>query len=130
MAKARDILGTDRDNEFLQSFVRVGLKDEEDTAVKSVYMQSKAPAVAAGGESHPPDLVRSSSEVRSDGIYSRRSRGSLMPELNNTRKKKRKQREYFDEIYTDKDRAAAVTFGTHSLYCCLNNNHIKIGFLI
>lgn len=108
MSKARDILGTDRDNEFLQSFVRVGLKaDEEDNAIKSVYKQPKA---GTGGATE--GLVKQSSEQRSDGApHSRRSRNSLQAELN-VRKKKRKPREYFDEIYTDKDRAAAVSFGS------------------
>lgn len=57
MTKVRDILGPDRDSEFLQSFVRVGLKaDEEgDTPYKSVYTQQK------------PDLTKQVSEGKSEG---------------------------------------------------------------
>lgn len=31
-------------------------------------------------------------------------------------KKKKKQKEYFDEVYTDKDRAAAVSMGIYYSY--------------
>ncbi len=57
MTKVRDILGPDRDSEFLQSFVRVGLKaDEEgDTPYKSVYTQQK------------PDLQKQLSDGKSEG---------------------------------------------------------------
>lgn len=57
MSKVRDILGPDRDSEFLQSFVRVGLKaDEEgDTPYKSVYTQQK------------PDLTKQISDGKSEG---------------------------------------------------------------
>lgn len=129
MSKVRDILGTDRDNEFLQSFVRVGIRaDDEDTAIKSVYsMQPKSSSSAAhnvdsastaANERQRHSLAKQSSEVRSDdGLHSRRSRNSLMPELNARHKSKRRKpaREHFDEIYTDKDRAAAVSFGSYDI---------------
>lgn len=68
MSKARDILGTDRDTEFLQSFVRVGIQaDEEDNAYKSVYMQTKADITK-------PDLTKQLSEGKSDGTTPRKSR--------------------------------------------------------
>lgn len=68
MSKARDILGTDRDSEFLQSFVRVGIQaDEEDNAYKSVYMQTKT-------EPTKPDLTKQVSEGKSDGTTPRKSR--------------------------------------------------------
>lgn len=134
MSKVRDILGTDRDNEFLQSFVRVGIRaDDEDTAIKSVYsVQPKSSSSAAaagghggesaagatGGDHQRHSLAKQSSEVRSDdGLHSRRSRNSLMPELTARLKGKRRKpvREHFDEIYTDKDRAAAVSFGSYDI---------------
>lgn len=118
MSKVRDILGTDRDNEILQSFVRVGIRaDEEDNAIKSVYMQPKTGGGAggAGGGSQPAaaQLTKRTSEVRSEeAMFVRRSQGSLQMEPSGgLHRKKRKPREYFDEIYTDKDRAAAVSFG-------------------
>lgn len=66
MAKARDILGTDRDNEFLQSFVRVGIHDDDENAYKSVYMQSKSDAKKT-------DLAKQPSEGKSDGTTPRKS---------------------------------------------------------
>lgn len=43
MSKVRDILGPDKESEFLQSFVRVGFAAEEDEEEphKSVYVQPK-----------------------------------------------------------------------------------------
>lgn len=69
MAKARDILGTDRDNEFLQSFVRVGLHTDDDSNVpyKSVYTQQK-PAVPV------VELTKQLSETKTDTTSPRKSR--------------------------------------------------------
>lgn len=56
MSKVRDILGPDKESEFLQSFVRVGLKADEDEedAQKSAYAQQK------------PDLPTQASEPKSE----------------------------------------------------------------
>lgn len=68
MSKARDILGTDRDTELLQSFVRVGIQaDEEDNAYKSVYMQTKAP------DASKPVLTKQMSDGKSDGTTPRKA---------------------------------------------------------
>lgn len=103
MAKVRDILGVDKESEFLQSFVRVGLsaEAEEHEPHKSVYKQSRQ-----------QQLPKQSSDVRSDVSdsksprYSRTSITMDMPKL-----RKKKAREYYEEMYTDKDRAAAVSYG-------------------
>lgn len=52
MSKVRDILGPDKESEFLQSFVRVGLKadEEEDETQKSVYQQQKPPLTKQASE--------------------------------------------------------------------------------
>lgn len=54
--QARDILGTDKDQELLQSFVRVGLKaeDEVEEHKSSLLAQPK------------PDLVKQFSDGRSE----------------------------------------------------------------
>lgn len=103
MSKVRDILGVDKESEFLQSFVRVGLTaDQEDNEPhKSLYMQPKAPPVA-----------KQSSEIRSegsDGRSPRHSRTRHSPRENS--RAKRGRRHYVEEMYTDKDRAAAVSYG-------------------
>lgn len=103
MTKVRDILGVDKESEFLQSFVRVGLTAEQDDNEphKSLYMQPKTVTIA-----------KQSSDIRSD--YSetrspRRTRSS--PALDANGRHRRRRREYYEEMYTDKDRAAAVSYG-------------------
>lgn len=115
MSKVRDILGTDKESEFLQSFVRVGLAtDQEDNEPhKSLYMQPKV-----------PPIVKQSSEIRSEGSDGRspartrtspgRGGGGGGGGGENGRARRLRRREYFEEMYTDKDRAAAVSYG------CLN----------
>lgn len=105
MSKVRDILGVDKESEFLQSFVRVGLAaDQEDNEPhKSLYMQPKAP------------IVKQSSEIRSEGSGGRsptRARTSPGRGGENSRARRTRRREYFEEMYTDKDRAAAVSYGS------------------
>lgn len=104
MAKVRDILGVDKESEFLQSFVRVGLSADADDheTHKSVYKQTRQQS----------QLPKQSSDVRSDVSDSkspRRSRTSITLDMPKGRKKK--GREYYEEMYTDKDRAAAVSYG-------------------
>lgn len=103
MSKVRDILGVDKESEFLQSFVRVGLTadQEEHEPHKSLYMQPK-PHVK---------IAKQTSDIKSeysDGKSPRRSRSS--PALDPF-KVRRKRRDYYEEMYTDKDRAAAVSIG-------------------
>lgn len=103
MSKVRDILGVDKESEFLQSFVRIGLTaDQEDHEPhKSVYMQPKAPPIA-----------KQSSEIRSEGSDGRSPINRIRTSpRENGRTRRAKRREYYEEMYTDKDRAAAVSYG-------------------
>lgn len=104
MSKVRDILGVDKESEFLQSFVRVGLTaDQEDNEPhKSLYMQPRAPPIA-----------KQSSEIRSDQGSDGRSptRARTSPRGDNGRVRRAKRIQYYEEMYTDKDRAAAVSYG-------------------
>lgn len=104
MSKVRDILGVDKESEFLQSFVRIGLTaDQEDEPHKSLYMQTK-PHVT---------IAKQSSDQRSDlsdGKSPRRSRSSTQFDTPGPRGRRRR-RDYYEEMYTDKDRAAAVSYG-------------------
>lgn len=104
MSKVRDILGVDKESEFLQSFVRVGLATDQDDNEphKSLYMQPKAPPIA-----------KQSSEIRSEGSDGRSpTRVRQSPRENGARVRRPRRREYFEEMYTDKDRAAAVSYGS------------------
>lgn len=114
MSKVRDILGVDKESEFLQSFVRVGLTSDQDDHEphKSLYMQPK-PHVTIAKQSfdNRSDL--------SDGKSPRRSRSSA-PFDTSGQKGRRRRRDYYEEMYTDKDRAAAVSYGyifTPLIYC-------------
>lgn len=102
MSKVRDILGVDKESEFLQSFVRVGLTaDQEDNEQhKSLYMQPKAPPIA-----------KQSSEIRSEGSDGRSPTRARQSPRENNRARRARRREYYEEMYTDKDRAAAVSYG-------------------
>lgn len=107
MSKVRDILGTDKESEFLQSFVRVGLAADQDDNEphKSLYMQPKA-----------PPIIKQASEIRSDGSGGGSpARARTSPGRGgggeNGRARRPRRREYFEEMYTDKDRAAAVSYG-------------------
>lgn len=100
-------MGVDKESEFLQSFVRVGLSaDQEDNeAHKSLYAQSK----------QKPPIVNQSLENRSelsDGRSPRRTHPLQPADVAFLGKKsRRRRREYYEEMYTDKDRAAAVSYG-------------------
>lgn len=74
------------DSELLQSFVRVGLSEETNEGNTH------------SGPSKPAQAVT---------FVPKRQRHNVQIE----QKKPRKTREGFDELYTDKDRAAAVSFG-------------------
>lgn len=106
MSKVRDILGVDKESEFLQSFVRVGLTaDQEDNEPhKSLYSQTK---------SHV-SIAKQASDIRSDDLSDtkspRRSRSSNQLD-SSSRQQRRRRRDYYEEMYTDKDRAAAVSIG-------------------
>lgn len=102
MSKVRDILGTDKESEFLQSFVRVGLAtdQEENEPQKSLYMQPRAPPIA-----------KQPSEIRSEGSDGRSPTRARSSPRDNSRARRARRREYYEEMYTDKDRAAAVSYG-------------------
>lgn len=95
--EAKDILGPDIESEFMASFVRVDLKDNDsDDMPKAVYMQ--------------PKLTKQSSDAPSDtSDKSQKKKGK-------GKSKKQKTPEYYEIMYTDKDRAAAVTIGAFSFF--------------
>lgn len=101
MSKVRDILGVDKESEFLQSFVRSGLggDNDENEHYKSIYMSSKAPIVS-----------KQSFDIRSDSSDKSPIRSKSSP-IHGNRGRRGRRREYFEEMYTDKDRAAAVSYG-------------------
>lgn len=105
-AQARSILGPNKDAEFLQSFVRVGIGDEEEEVpVQKASISKRAPVTDKGD-----------AEVVEDSKHSAKDRKeSPKPKKRRERKPKRERRRREEELYTDKDRAAAVVMGSKDI---------------
>ncbi|KAH9642778.1 hypothetical protein HF086_010431 [Spodoptera exigua] len=107
-AQARSILGPTKDAEFLQSFVRVGIGDEEEeTPVQKASISKRAP--------HSAEL-----EVEDEKQAVKERKESVKPKKKWKRKPKRERRRREEELYTDKDRAAAVVMGSKDIKQSLN----------
>ncbi|XP_049691806.2 LOW QUALITY PROTEIN: outer dynein arm-docking complex subunit 4-like [Helicoverpa armigera] len=110
-AQARSILGPTKDAEFLQSFVRVGIGDEEEeTPVQKASISKRAPQSADKGREDAEDLKQAIKERKE----------SIKPRKKWKRKPKRERRRREEELYTDKDRAAAVVMGSKDIKQSLN----------
>ncbi|XP_065089467.1 outer dynein arm-docking complex subunit 4 [Ochlerotatus camptorhynchus] len=115
------------DDELLQSFVRVGLQEGDDQHHHHQSQQSShGPGGSGGGgggmsSSTPHQLSQPKTETHLVRQYS--DHFSDFSEKNAPRKYRdlfnepidMKKRRYFDEVYTDKDRAAAVSIGNFDI---------------
>ncbi|XP_021706817.1 tetratricopeptide repeat protein 25 isoform X1 [Aedes aegypti] len=118
------------DDELLQSFVRVGLQEGEDGHHHHQLQQSSHAAGGSsgggGGSTHqqtstPHQLQQPKIETHLVRQYS--DHFSEVSDKNAPRKYRdlfnepidMKKRRYFDEVYTDKDRAAAVSIGNFDI---------------
>lgn len=111
-AQARSILGPTKDAEFLQSFVRVGIGDEEEEApVQKASISKRAPQSADKG---------CEKEIEDEKVPVRERKESVKPRKKWKRKPKRERRRREEELYTDKDRAAAVVMGSKDIKQSLN----------
>ncbi|CAK1602778.1 unnamed protein product [Parnassius mnemosyne] len=110
-AQIRSILSPTKDAEFLQSFVRVGVgDDDEEVPVPKASISKRAPASAEKSES--VDEEKQSLKERKE---------SIKPKKRNFRRKpKSERRRREEELYTDKDRAAAVVMGYKDIKLSLN----------
>ncbi|XP_055676902.1 outer dynein arm-docking complex subunit 4 isoform X1 [Lutzomyia longipalpis] len=99
---AKDILETDKETEYMQSFVRGGGSDDEREPISH----------------HKADLAKQLSDS-SDKSPRKANRGATAKEPPKS-KKRNKQREYYEEVYCDKDRAAAVSIGSFDIKQSLN----------
>ncbi|XP_055534953.1 outer dynein arm-docking complex subunit 4 [Wyeomyia smithii] len=114
------------DDELLQSFVRVGLHSEGEDNRQMQDLSSGGVSSGGGGMgasgnsgshpiSHPKaeaHLVRQYSDHMSD--FSDKNASRKYRNLFNEPIDMKKRR-YFDEVYTDKDRAAAVSIGNYDI---------------
>lgn len=111
-AQARSILGPTKDAEFLQSFVRVGVgDDEEELPIPKASISKRAP-VPVEKPDLPIEEDKFSATVRKESEQPQRRRLH--------RKPKRERRKREEELYTDKDRAAAVVMGYKDIKHSLN----------
>jgi hypothetical protein len=105
-----DELVVEMDSELLQSFVRTRMSDDADQEPRSVYASTRT------GQDQNPARRMQSQEVTGElpkvNYVSRRSKNNVVIE----QRKPRKIKESYDVCYTDKDRAAAVTFGEYSRF--------------
>lgn len=108
-AQIRSILGPTKDAEFLQSFVRVGVGDEDDEPAPKASISKRVPASAEKTESADEDKPL------------RERKESVRPKKRSYRRQpKRERRRREEELYTDKDRAAAVVMGYKDIKLSLN----------
>ncbi|XP_059058197.1 uncharacterized protein LOC131851693 [Achroia grisella] len=111
IAQARSILGPTKDAEFLQSFVRVGIGDDEDEApVPKASISKRVPNSAEKTQTPEAEEERSSAKEKIVTIKPRKKK----------EKKHRERRRREEELYTDKDRAAAVVMGSRDIKLSLN----------
>lgn len=98
-------MGPTIDAGYLQSFVRVGIDDEEEEEpVAKASISKRAPA-DKGHEEAMEDKQQPVKEKKE----------SLKPRRRRERKPKRERRRREEELYTDKDRAAAVVMGSKDI---------------
>lgn len=111
-AQVRSILGPTKDAEFLQSFVRVGVGDDDDELpVQKATISKRAPQSAEKADSFAEEEKFSAPARKESG----------KPEKRRFRRKpKRERRRREEELYTDKDRAAAVVMGSRDIKHSLN----------
>ena len=101
-----------KDAEFLQSFVRVGIGDEEEEApVQKASISKRAPPSAEKGGDQ---------DVEDEKLTVKERKESVKPRKKFKRKPKRERRRREEELYTDKDRAAAVVMGSKDIKQSLN----------
>lgn len=111
-AQVRSILGPTKDAEFLQSFVRVGVGDDDDELpIPKASISKRAPLQAEKAESFLEE-EKFSTTGRKESVQPQKIRFRRKP------KRERRRRE--EELYTDKDRAAAVVMGYKDIKFSLN----------
>ncbi|XP_063618177.1 outer dynein arm-docking complex subunit 4 [Cydia splendana] len=106
-ALARSILGPAKDADFLASFVRVGITDEEEEDTTPKASISKRAPQSADKSNEVVEEEKHSAKERKDSLKPRKKSAK--------RKQKGERRRREEEVYTDKDRAAAVVMGSRDI---------------
>lgn len=126
--QASDILKpTLQDNDFLQSFVRIDLDEKTcEKKKKSLFMETMIKESKENLNKTKIDINETSKYIKRDknekkDLRSRRiAKGTMEFELSEQKTRKGKQRKKncssrYEEVYTDKDRAAAVNMGSRDI---------------
>ena len=126
--QVKDILKTTGQNEVIQSFVRSDVDREPDESTKeTVKHWNKEKKISASSltgiikasaeksKESKADAKARSSVVQSYQLLGKDARSSSMSaRMKSSQKRNRRQRQ-IEEVYTDKDRAAAVNLGTRDI---------------
>lgn len=109
--QAISILGPNKEAEVLQSFVRIGIGDEEE--------ETPAPKASISKRA-PPSAVKNQEDTEGEkdipvGGWNERKVSIKLRKKSAKRKQKREKRLRDEELYTDKDRAAAVVMGSKDI---------------
>lgn len=125
----KDFLAVDKEQELLQSFIRLGATSDDEALEDGAHKKGAARRRASSYTSprKPVDNRRKSVKFHEGGdVVTEKSTGQRMnrieAELRAARKKsedlnakKKKPKENFVDFYTDKDRAAAVSAGAYDI---------------
>lgn len=113
-AQVRSILGSTKETEFLQSFVRVRDRDDdEEIPTPKASISKRAPPSADKSSNATNDEIGASSHKTSAKDRKESPKQNEKKKSRKKNKKERKKRE--EELYTDKDRAAAVVMGSRDI---------------
>lgn len=132
----KNILDVDKEQELLQSFIRIGITADEESIDESTRKRTRHYFNKRGSSNAIPGVrnvicnrktVKFADDVEKSGIGGRGNR--IEAELRAARRKtedqvlKKKPKENFVDFYTDKDRAAAVSAGTYDIKQSLQIKH-------
>ncbi|XP_018791564.1 PREDICTED: tetratricopeptide repeat protein 25 isoform X1 [Bactrocera latifrons] len=142
----KNILDVDKEQELLQSFIRIGITADEESIDESTRKLNQARYYSSPRSRHSYNgkslsnaikgvrnlnsnrkTVKFADDVEKSGVGGRGNR--IEAELRAARRKtedqlfKKKPKENFVDFYTDKDRAAAVSAGTYDIKQSLQIKH-------
>lgn len=112
-----DLLAPSKDQELLQSFVRVGITVATDNAVQNEEIKEKRRQTGEGKRMSTVNMNRRKSLrfAENESLEKELLRLRRMKIMNSEMMLKKKPKESFNDYYTDKDRAAAVSAGSFDI---------------
>lgn len=128
----KDFLAVDKEQELLQSFIRLGAPTDDDAFDDSIHHKKggarrrtssyTSPRKLAAGDNHRKSVKFSDGTDGTTEKTTGQRMNRIEAELRAARKKnedlmakKKKPKENFVDFYTDKDRAAAVSAGAYDI---------------